>query len=65
MDMVESNIISVNDSKLKPYENESLLNILIIITILTIMLCIFGLYVEFSKALTKPNQDETEEWVSR
>lgn len=64
-DMVETNITEISPQKLQQYEHETLLDILIIVTILTLLLCLLGLYVEFSKLLNKPNQDETEEWVSK
>jgi len=53
--MVSSNITSVNSSKLEIYEHETLLNIFIIVTIITLVLCAAGWYVEFSKAFNKPN----------
>ena len=56
---------SIDSSKLQRYEHETLLNILIIITIITLVLCVAGWYVEYSKALNKPNQDETEEMVMK
>lgn len=48
-----------------PYEHDNLLDTLVTITILTIIFCLIGGYVEMSNMFDKPNQDDSAEQIAQ
>ncbi len=54
-DFIVSNVTKVKLDNMTPYQHDNLLDTLVTITILTVIFCIVGGYVEMSNMFDKPN----------